>query len=103
MKVLIVSQSDIHGGAARAAYRLHKAFLQQKLHSQMLVAKKTSDDFTVLGPDSNPKNTWADIRSYLTLPLHKLHRAVNSNLHSYNIIPSGFHKTILLFSAAGEQ
>lgn len=47
MKILIVNTSDIEGGAARAAYRLHKALLAQGVDSQMLVQKKSSDDFTV--------------------------------------------------------
>ena len=47
MKVLIVNISDIQGGAARAAYRLHKALQGQNIDSQMLVQSKSSDDFTV--------------------------------------------------------
>ncbi len=47
MKVLIVNTSDIHGGAARAAYRLHKALLSEGIESRILVQKKRSDDFTV--------------------------------------------------------
>jgi glycosyltransferase involved in cell wall biosynthesis len=52
MNVLIVSTSDISGGAARAAYRLHRALLSQNVDSQMLVQSKSSDDFTVLGAAS---------------------------------------------------
>jgi glycosyltransferase involved in cell wall biosynthesis len=47
MKVLIVNTSDIEGGAARAAYRLHKALLEQNIDSEMLSNSKSSDDFTV--------------------------------------------------------
>jgi len=50
MKVLIVNTSDIYGGAARAAYRLHKSLLDKNIDSQMLVQNKSSDDFTVIGP-----------------------------------------------------
>lgn len=50
MKILIVNASDINGGAARAAYRLHTALLSQNIDSQMLVQSKISDDFTVIGP-----------------------------------------------------
>lgn len=52
MKILIVNTSDIEGGAARAAYRLHKALLTQDVDSQMLVQSKSSDDFTVLAETS---------------------------------------------------
>ena len=52
MKILIVNTSDIQGGAARAAYRLHKALLSQDVDSQMLVQSKSSDDLTVLAETS---------------------------------------------------
>lgn len=48
MKILIVSTFDIDGGAAKAAYRLHKSLLTQGIDSQMLVQHKSSDDFTVI-------------------------------------------------------
>ena len=48
MKILIVNASDIHGGAAKAAYRLHKALLENNIESQMLVLDKSSNDPTVL-------------------------------------------------------
>lgn len=47
MKVLIVNTSDFEGGAARAAYRLHKSLLALNVKSQMLVQSKKSEDFTV--------------------------------------------------------
>lgn len=40
MKVLHINTTDIEGGAARAAYRLHKALLKNGVESQMLVQKK---------------------------------------------------------------
>lgn len=55
MKVLIVSASDINGGAARAAYRLHVALLSRGLKSQMLVQAKYSDDHSVIGPETKVK------------------------------------------------
>lgn len=48
MKVVIVNTFDIHGGAARAAYRLHKALISQGIDSQMLVMHKNSDDYSVV-------------------------------------------------------
>ncbi|WGL63767.1 glycosyltransferase family 4 protein [Pseudomonas sp. CW003PS] len=50
MKVLIVNTSDIEGGAARAAYRLHRSLLEAGVDSNMLVQSNASDDFTVIGP-----------------------------------------------------
>jgi hypothetical protein len=48
MKVSIVSNSDIDGGAARASYRLHQALKKYGTKSKMIVALKKSDDITVL-------------------------------------------------------
>ncbi len=50
MKILHTSTSDTHGGAARAAYRLHKGLLSINVNSQMLVQEKFSDDKTVYAP-----------------------------------------------------
>ena len=52
MKVLHVNTSDTNGGAARAAYRLHRALLTENIDSKLLVQKKTSDDHTVIAPTS---------------------------------------------------
>ena len=44
MKVLLLSTSDLNGGAARAAYRLHRALRESGVDSHMLVFNKLSDD-----------------------------------------------------------
>jgi glycosyltransferase involved in cell wall biosynthesis len=62
LKILIVSYSDINGGAARAAYRLHQSLLRQGVDSKMLVQDKGGDDCTVIGPDSNFLKLLAKIR-----------------------------------------
>lgn len=48
MKVLHLSTSDLEGGAARAAYRLHEGLLEESIDSQMLVRAKNSLDETVI-------------------------------------------------------
>lgn len=65
MKILIVNTSDIQGGAARAAYRLHKALLAEGVDSKMLVQSKFSDDFTVLGPQSKLQKVMGKLRPRL--------------------------------------
>jgi len=52
MKVLLVSTSDIEGGAARAAYRLQQGFQTVGINSQMLVQTKASDDQAVFASSS---------------------------------------------------
>jgi len=65
MKILIVSKSDIQGGAARAAYRLHHALLAEGVYSQMLVQSKSSDDFTVIGLQTKFQKAIGKIRPTL--------------------------------------
>lgn len=61
MKILIVNTSDIEGGAARAAYRLHKSLLAQGVKSQMLVQSKKSDDFTVEALANTKVQKWINL------------------------------------------
>ena len=44
MKVVHISTADVAGGAARAAYRLHRGLLRQAVSSQMFVAHKITND-----------------------------------------------------------
>jgi glycosyltransferase involved in cell wall biosynthesis len=65
MNVSIVNYSDITGGAARAAYRIHQALRQDGIESRMLVHDKASDDWTVEGPSGNLAKLVARSRSAL--------------------------------------
>lgn len=65
MKIVIVNTLDIEGGAARAAYRLHRALLAEGMDSRMLVQSKTSDDYTVIGPVSKIQKGLGKIRPTL--------------------------------------
>ena len=47
MNIAIVSTSDIGGGAARAAYRLHRALVSARQKSEMFVSQKLTVDGTV--------------------------------------------------------
>ncbi len=47
MKILHVNTHDITGGAARAAYRLHRALVAENVDSRMLVQYRKSDDHTI--------------------------------------------------------
>ncbi len=70
MNILIVNTSDIDGGAARAAYRLHIALLNEGIDSQMLVQTKISDDYTVISETSKIKKAINRFRPFLdSLPV----------------------------------
>ena len=72
MKVVIVSSSDLYGGAARAAYRLHRALLDQNIDSKMIVQKKISDDYTVISSSSRIKALINSLRPALDHIIMKL-------------------------------
>ena len=53
MKIIHINHSDLNGGAARAAYRLNRAFNETSfdVQSLMIVQKKITSDPSVLGPN----------------------------------------------------
>jgi len=86
VKILIVNTSDIDGGAARAAYRLHKALLNNNVDSQMLVQSKSSDDFTVSCCSSKIQKGLNKLRPILdAIPIRQYD---NKTLFSTSWIPS---------------
>lgn len=82
MKILIVNTSDIQGGAARAAYRLHKALLNSGIDSQMLVQNKSSDDYTVIGPKTKLQKAIFKLRPTLDSLQVKLYKERPKTLFS---------------------
>jgi len=88
MKILIVNTNDIHGGAARAANRLHQALLKEGLESQMLVQAKFSDDHTVLRPKSKVQRGIAKFRPALDNSFVKLYKNRSQTLFSPAWLPS---------------
>jgi glycosyltransferase involved in cell wall biosynthesis len=72
MKILHVNTSDISGGAARAAYRIHKGLQRIGMVSKMLVQTKLSDDKTVIGPGNKFKKGLALLRPTLDITFKNL-------------------------------
>lgn len=89
MKITLVSESDIDGGAAKAAYRLQKALRQHGgVQATMRVARKNSDDHHVFGPAGKTQKLVRLLRSHLgKLPL-KLQKSSNTVWHSVSCLPS---------------
>jgi len=93
MKVLHLSTQDIHGGAFRGTYWLHQGLCQLGIDSQMLVARKFTDDPTVHLPSPTPiarlMNVWRKrreeqaLKSYVNRPPHTPFSpaTVSANLH----------------------
>lgn len=95
MKVLIINASEINGGAARASYRLHKSLLRSGIDSHMLVDTKLSDDYSVIGQDSNVRNGISLMRRVLDrLPI-SFYKHRSATYFSPNLVPfSGLVKRI---------
>lgn len=94
MKVLHISHSDLIGGAARAAYRLHLAQLSAGIESKMLVRTKLSDHWTISGPSTKFEKVCNLLRSPIGHQISKLQRSRNINFHSGNWLPSNWAKQI---------
>jgi glycosyltransferase involved in cell wall biosynthesis len=88
MKILTINHSDISGGAARAAYRVHHAMRAHGVDSTMLVNHATAGDWTVKGPQGQLANALVKIRAPLATLLIKSLKTSNRIIHSPAIVPS---------------
>jgi glycosyltransferase involved in cell wall biosynthesis len=88
VKILIVTASDINGGAARATYRLHRALLDADIDSQLLVQTKTSDDYTVLASASKIQKGLAKLRPTLDALPVQFYKNRTKTLFSPSYLPS---------------
>ena len=95
IKKLVVSTYDIDGGAARATYRLFKAFEKIGFYSEMLVRYKDSNDQNILSPKGIYKKNLEKLKSKLDLlPLKKYKNFLNTPW-SIGWIPNNLSKEIL--------
>jgi len=94
MKVIHLSRSDIVGGAARAAYRIHKSLINAGIDSSMYVNKANSGDWMVNGPNGKFEKGLVEVRPHLIAPLVKMLKTSNPIIHSPSILPSNWVKII---------
>lgn len=92
MRVLHLCIADGKGGGAIGAYRLHRAMLENGVESTMLVARKYSDDPSVVPIFSNP--LYFELRQTLARFVIRRHRTGNPVVRSLNILPSGAARAI---------
>lgn len=94
MRPLLLSTFDRIGGAARAAYRLHRGLRQIGLDSQLLVQRKVSDDPTVHAPEGRIAKAAALARPFLdSLPLRRYSNR-NEGLFSPAVLPDGIARRV---------
>lgn len=90
MRVTHLSTADSNGGAARAAYRIHKALQETGIQSEMVVNEASSGDWSVKGPAGKLGKASSRLRRHLAAPLKALLHTENPVLHTPALVPSGW-------------
>ncbi|HYR69300.1 MAG TPA: glycosyltransferase, partial [Candidatus Dormibacteraeota bacterium] len=94
MKPILLSTFDRIGGAARAAYRLHRGLREVGLDSHLLVQRKVTDDPTVHGPEGRLAKLAALARPSLdSLPLLQ-YPGRSEGLFSPAVLPDGVARRV---------
>ena len=84
-----VSASDNSGGAARAAYRLHRAMRDAFIESKMLVQYKIGDDPYVYSPKSRIRRALGLVRPYVGQMILGLEPQYSKTIRCAAWLPSG--------------
>jgi glycosyltransferase involved in cell wall biosynthesis len=88
MKIVHVSHSDLSGGAAIAAYRIHRVLRSQGVDSTMAVNSATSGDWTVQGPKAPVAKQMAYVRPYLGSFFSRGLQTTEPGIHSTALVSS---------------
>ena len=90
MKILHINTIDLYGGAARAAYRIHRGLLAIGIGSEMVVSRKNGDDWTVVVPHNGSRieRLKAVIRSRIEALLFLCYSEKQNTPWSANLIPN---------------
>lgn len=90
LRILHVNTTDLAGGAARAAFRLHEALREHGLESRMVVLEKSSADPGVHAPLSPWRRAVQKFGRGLSARLMRLQSTpTNPVIHSLNLVGSG--------------
>jgi glycosyltransferase involved in cell wall biosynthesis len=94
MRVIHLNHSDIVGGAARAAYRIHHCLRDAGTDSRMWVKHAKSGDWTVEAPSSRLEKLTAHIRERVARQLRRTLKTANPIIHSPAVSPSQWAQRI---------
>jgi glycosyltransferase involved in cell wall biosynthesis len=94
MRVIHLNHSDISGGAARAAYRIHHCLREAGVDSRMWVNKASAGDWTVQGPSSKWEKLTAALRGHVGGQLRHVLKTGNPIIHSPAVVPSQWVKRL---------
>lgn len=94
MNLLMLNAFDDQGGAAIATYRLHSGLRSIGIDSKLLVQKKGTDDYSVIGPRARWKRMAVALRPYLDRLPANFYPARQSSLFSTAWFPDGLASEI---------
>lgn len=77
MKILHLSTGDINGGASKGAYWLHHGLIDNGYDSNMVVARKYSDDPMVTGINFSDRQSWFAPKNLLQRNICKSQRLLD--------------------------
>ncbi len=74
MQIVQINTNDINGGAAKAAYRIHRGLINNGYQSEMIVQNQQSDDYTVIrAGKSKTEKLMNKITSLVDHSMKKIH------------------------------
>lgn len=94
MKSVFIAHSDLAGGAAIAAYRIHQSVMSQGVESELWVDHKISDDWTVSSHSGGFSAKIAKFRPSLNKLPAAIVRSKISEQASFNWLPSRWPKKV---------
>jgi len=94
MIVRHLNYSDIFGGAARAAYRLHQGLRRYQIDSLMAVDCKFSDNWSVEGPFGRLDKALTRLRPMVGAACVRMLKTKNAILHSPALLSSHWPKRL---------
>jgi glycosyltransferase involved in cell wall biosynthesis len=84
MKILHVSYSDLFGGAAKSAFRIHKCLKNFNVNSKVLVIKKNSNDKDVIEYSNYIEQIKFKIKNYLFILFSKFYKKNPVSFNFFN-------------------
>lgn len=94
MRVIHLNHSDINGGAARAAYRIHHALRAAGVDSTLWVNKAAAGDWTVQGPSRKLEKLMVSLRPRVAGLLIRTLKTGNPIIHSPAVFSSRWVNSI---------
>ena len=94
MRVVALNLSDSIGGAAKAAYRIHKAVTLAGVNSTLIVNRKGMVDESVVGLKSRFETLFDKFRSGVGVLFSRTMRTPNADYHSAAIFPTSWSKRL---------